>query len=51
MGRVVLINSVLNSLLLYHLSFYEAPKKVRRKLIQIQKRFLWGGGPGHRKIN
>lgn len=41
-GRVTLINSVLNSIPLYYLSFYKAPKVVIKSLIKIQRNFLWG---------
>lgn len=50
-GRVVLLNAVLTSLPVYYLSFYKAPKKVINSLIQIQRRFLWGGLGEGRKIS
>ena len=40
-GRVVLINSVLNSLPCIFLSFYRALKKIIQTLISIQRKFLW----------
>lgn len=43
-GRVILINAVLSSLLVYYLSFYKAPEKVLNRIIQIQRSFLWGEG-------
>lgn len=49
-GRVTLINSVLNSLPVYLFSFYRAPKGVIRKLVSIQRNFLWGGGEEAKKI-
>lgn len=43
-GRVVLINSVLNSIPLYILSFFKASRKVINEIRSIQIRFLWRGG-------
>lgn len=43
-GRVVLINSVLNAIPIYTLSFYKAPKKILKEIISIQSKFLWSGG-------
>lgn len=45
-GRVVLINSILNYIPLYSLSFYRAPKKVIKDIRSIQMRFLWRGVKG-----
>lgn len=42
-GRVALINSVLNSLPTYFLSFFKDPKKVINSIVSIQRKFLWGG--------
>ncbi|XP_058775283.1 uncharacterized protein LOC131649540 [Vicia villosa] len=50
-GRVVLINSVINALPIYLLSFYKAPKKVLNGVCSIQCKFLWGGGELKRSIN
>lgn len=41
--RVVLINSVLNSIPLDSLAFFKAPKKVIQEVRSIQSRFLWRG--------
>ncbi|XP_058724719.1 uncharacterized protein LOC131596153 [Vicia villosa] len=49
-GRVVLINSVLNAIPLYSLSFYRAPKKVIKEIVSIQRNFLWKGVEGDRGI-
>jgi len=49
-GRVTLINSVLTALPIYFLSFFRIPDKVVDKLINIQRRFLWGGGLEQQKI-
>ncbi|KAL3037714.1 hypothetical protein AAZX31_01G085700 [Glycine max] len=49
-GRVTLIQSVLNSIPIYFLSFFRIPKKVEDKLVSLLHRFLWGGGPDKNKI-
>jgi len=49
-GRVTLINSVLNSIPIYFLSFFRAPKKIMDKLVWIQRQFLWGRGVEEKKI-
>jgi hypothetical protein len=50
-GRIVLINSVLNSIPIFHLSFLKLPNKVWKKIVRIQREFLWGGVKGGKKIN
>jgi hypothetical protein len=50
-GRVVLLNSVLNAIPILYLSFMRMPVKVWRRLVRIQREFLWGGVGGGRKIN
>ncbi|WVZ62463.1 hypothetical protein U9M48_012212 [Paspalum notatum var. saurae] len=40
-GRLVLINSVLSSLPLFMLSFFEVPRKVLKKLEYLRLRFYW----------
>jgi hypothetical protein len=40
-GRLVLINSVLSSLPLYMLSFFEVPRMVLEKLEYLRSRFFW----------
>ena len=47
---MALIHSVLNSIPIYFLSFFKIPKKVADKLVSLQRRFLWGGGPDKNKI-
>jgi hypothetical protein len=42
-ARVTLLNSVLNSIPIYYLSIYKIPKSVMKKMITIQRSFLWGG--------
>ncbi|CAK8576557.1 unnamed protein product [Lathyrus sativus] len=50
-GRVVLINSVLNALLIFTLSFYKAHVVVLKEIIKIQSRFLWGSSSNHKPIH
>ena len=40
-GRLVLINSVLTSLTMFMLSFFEVPKGVLEKLDYYRSRFFW----------
>nr|KYP42614.1 Pro-Pol polyprotein [Cajanus cajan] len=48
--RVCLINLVLATLPLYFISFFKIPSNVVRKIIIIQRNFLWGLMRGRRKI-
>ncbi|XP_058725827.1 uncharacterized mitochondrial protein AtMg00310-like [Vicia villosa] len=50
-GRVTLLNSILNAVPIYSLSFYRAPKIVLNEIRRIQRKFLWGGVEGGRCIN
>ncbi|XP_058756083.1 uncharacterized protein LOC131629310 [Vicia villosa] len=50
-GRVVLINSILNAISIYSLSFYKAPKKVLNEVRSIQSKFIWTGGDLKKLIN
>lgn len=50
-GRITLINSVLNSIPIYFLSFYKIPKIVLQQLIKIQHEFLWSNGLDSRGIS
>ncbi|GAU40270.1 hypothetical protein TSUD_60610 [Trifolium subterraneum] len=50
-GRIVLLNSVLNSIPIFYLSFLKMSVKVWKKIVRLQREFLWGGGRGVRKIN
>ena len=45
-----MLNSVLNAIPIYFLSFIKMPVKVWRKIVRIQREFLWGGVEGGRKI-
>jgi hypothetical protein len=47
-GRLVLINSVLSSLAMFMLSFFEVPKEVLHKLDFYRSRFFWQGD-NHKK--
>jgi len=49
-GRIVLLNSVLNVIPIFYLSFMKMSVKVWRKLVRIQREFLWGGVEGGRKF-
>lgn len=42
-GRIVLLNSVLNSIPIFYLSFLKLSARVWRKIVIIQRQFLWGG--------
>lgn len=48
-GRIVLLNSTLNVIPIFYLSFLKMPMKVAKMVIRIQKEFLWGGVGGDRK--
>ncbi|KAI5417416.1 hypothetical protein KIW84_042139 [Lathyrus oleraceus] len=49
-GKVTLLNSVINNLPIFLLSFFKAPKCVLEDIIKIQRNFLWGDGGGSRKM-
>ena len=48
-GRLVLINSVLSSLPIFMMSFFEIPTGVLQKLDAIRSRFFWQGGHHKKK--
>jgi hypothetical protein len=50
-GRIVLINSVLNAIPIFYLSFLRMPASVVKKVVRLQREFLWGGVKGGRKIS
>jgi hypothetical protein len=50
-GRIVMINAVLNAIPIFYLSFLKIPIKVWKKIVRIQREFLWGGVKGGRKIS
>jgi hypothetical protein len=50
-GRLVLINSVLNSIRIVFMSFMKMPSQVKKKVIRIQRDFLWGEVNGRKKLS
>ncbi|GAU29855.1 hypothetical protein TSUD_379450 [Trifolium subterraneum] len=50
-GRVVLLNSVLAAIPIFYLSLFKMPVGVWKKLVGLQRRFLWGGAAGASKIS
>lgn len=50
-GRICLVKLVFTSLSLYYLSFFMAPKTVCDRIINIQRRFLWGWGRENKSIS
>jgi len=50
-GCIVLLNSMLNSIPIFYLSFMRMSVIVWKRLIRIQREFLWGGVLGGKKIS
>ena len=50
-GRITLIKSTLASMPIYHMSLFQMPKSVARRLENFQRDFLWGGGSVERKAH
>ena len=48
--RVVLINFALTSILIFYMSLFKMSSLVWKVIVQIQRRFLWGGANGTWKI-
>ena len=48
-GRVVLLESVLNSVPICYLTFMKMLEMVVKKIVRIQREFLWGGVRGSPK--
>jgi hypothetical protein len=46
-----MINAVLNAIPIFYLSFLKMPNKVWKKVVRIQREFLWGGVKGGKKIS
>jgi hypothetical protein len=46
-----MLNAVLNAIPIFYLSFLKLPVKVWKKIVRIQREFLWGGVKGGKKIN
>lgn len=47
-GRLTLIKSVLNSLLVYYMSLFKMPKAIAHKIVNLQRKFFWGGSNAER---
>jgi hypothetical protein len=50
-GRIVLLNSVLNAIPIFYLSFLKIPVLVWKQVRRIQIEFLWGCKGGRKKMN
>jgi hypothetical protein len=50
-GRLVLINSVLNSIPVFYMSLMKMPVQVRKKIVRIQRDFLCGRVNGSKKLS
>jgi hypothetical protein len=50
-GRIILLNSVLNAIPVFYLSFLKMPVMVWKKIYRIEQEFLWGGRRGRNKIS
>ncbi|XP_078170754.1 uncharacterized protein LOC144565020 [Carex rostrata] len=48
-GRLTLLNSVLSAIPIYWLSVFVMPTKIRMRIEQLRRRFLWFGGSTVRK--
>ncbi|PWA93869.1 ribonuclease H protein [Artemisia annua] len=49
-GRIFLLKSVFNSLLLYYLSMFQVPEGVANEIEKIRRTFFWGKDPSERKL-
>ncbi|GAU38174.1 hypothetical protein TSUD_264000 [Trifolium subterraneum] len=50
-GRVVLLNSVLAAIPIFYLSLFKMPVGVWKKIVRLQRKFLWGGVASTSKIS
>jgi hypothetical protein len=50
-GRIVLLNSVLNAIPIFYLSYMKIPAIVAKKIRRIQREFLWGSRRGQKRIS
>lgn len=50
-GRIVLVNAVLNAIPIFYLSLLKLPVQVWKRIVRIQREFLWGGVGGGNKIS
>lgn len=46
----MLLKLVLNFVPIFYLSFFKVPSKIIKRVVRIQKEFLWGGLRGASKI-
>jgi len=49
-GRICLIKSILSSIHLFYLSLFKLPSSVLKKIVCLQRNFLWGWGSEGRNI-
>jgi len=49
-GRVVLLNSVLSAIPIFYMSVMKMPVSVWKKIVRLQREFLWGGVKRSRSI-
>ena len=49
-GRICLIKSVMFAIPLFYLSMFKIPSVVVKKILKLQRDFLWGWGSERRKI-
>ena len=50
-GRLILLKPCLSNLPVYYMSLYKVPVQVCKELDKLQRRFLWGGHQGKRKMH
>ena len=48
--RICLIKSVIYAIPLFYLSMFKIPSVVVKKIVKLQRDFLWGSGSAGRKI-
>jgi hypothetical protein len=49
-GRIILLNSVLNAIPIFYLSYMKMPIQVWKTIRRLQREFLWGGRRGKNRI-
>ncbi|PNX67524.1 ribonuclease H, partial [Trifolium pratense] len=50
-GRITFLNSVLNAIPIFYLSYMKMPILIWKKIRRIQREFLWGGCRGTKRVN
>ncbi|KAJ9690905.1 hypothetical protein PVL29_013184 [Vitis rotundifolia] len=50
-GRTTLIKSTMASIPLYQMSLFCMPKSVAKRMVKLQRDFLWGGGNMEKKVH